>query len=208
LIVPDSLSRKLQPGLEGNLVVHIYQEWIHLVLLLYYLVLDLVVGDALLTLLLALESFYVDLELGTKLEDLHLLVDLHVTVLSSHASVKKLVEIDEGIVTLDTHLQDLLLQLLVINKILIKSKVSLLLTQLSEEVTELGLLHLDAPVLLLGQIFPDIHELLQVILEEGDHVLFGQVVLLELLDDNQDEQVKHDMGACHHKGDEVYFRVD
>jgi len=49
------------------------------------------------------------LELGSKLEDLHLLVDLEITILTSHAAVEQLIEVDEATITLDTHPQKLLL---------------------------------------------------------------------------------------------------
>jgi len=43
------------------------------------------------------------LELSSKLEDLHLLIDLEVSILTSHAAVKQLIEIDEATIALDTH---------------------------------------------------------------------------------------------------------
>lgn len=63
-------------------------------------------------LLLDLEGHQVDPVLGKELEDLHLLVDLHVAVLTPHASIQELIEVNITVVTLDSHLQHLLLQFL------------------------------------------------------------------------------------------------
>ena len=55
-------------------------------------------------------------------------------------------------------------------------------------------------IFVLGQLFPDDHETLQVIPEFINHVICWQIILFELLDNNQDEQVEHDVRA--HKDEE------
>ena len=64
-----------------------------------------------------------------------------------------------------------------------------------------------AVVLLLGEALPSDHELVQVLLEHGDEVVLRQVVVLELLDDDQDEEVQHDVWADQDQQVEVPERV-
>jgi hypothetical protein len=88
LFLPDLLLGKLQPGLEGDLEVHDCQEGIYTVLLLDDVVVYVIVVDLLLAHVFLLQGQQEDLVLGSKLDDLHFLVDFHVSVSSSHASVE------------------------------------------------------------------------------------------------------------------------
>ena len=56
----------------------------------------------------------VDGVLSSQLEDLHLLIDLHTAVLSPHAAIEELIEVNEAVVALDTHFEELFLKLAVI----------------------------------------------------------------------------------------------
>lgn len=60
------------------------------------------------------QSLLVDLKLGSELKLLHLFVDLEVAVLSPHAAVEELIEVNEAVVALDTHFEELFLKLAVI----------------------------------------------------------------------------------------------
>mmetsp|Transcript_7183 Transcript_7183/g.12110 ORF Transcript_7183/g.12110 Transcript_7183/m.12110 type:complete len:397 (+) Transcript_7183:210-1400(+) len=196
---------ELQPGLEGDLEVHDEEEGVDAVLLLDDALEDVLFRDGLAALLDA-QRHQVDAVLGPQLEDLHLLVDLHVPVLAPHAAVEQLVEVDVAVVTLDRHLEQLLLELSVLVVLLVEAQTGLLVpevAQSSEELGELVLLDLEAVVAVLSELLPNLHEGLLVVLEKSDHVLLGQVVLFELLDDDQDEQVEHHVRADQHEDHEV-----
>jgi len=45
------------------------------------------------------------LELGPELKNLHLLVNLEVSILSSHAAVEEFIEVDKTRITFDAHSQ-------------------------------------------------------------------------------------------------------
>ena len=95
----------LEPGFKRDLEVHDGKEWIDSVLLLDNVVEDALIVQVRLTLVLDGQSHQVDLILGSELIDLHLLVNFHVSVSSSHASVQHLVEVDVTVVTLNSHFQ-------------------------------------------------------------------------------------------------------
>ena len=146
----------------------------------------------------------VDGELGAQLGDLHVLVDLEVAVLATHRTVQQLVEVDEAVLVADAHLQQVLLDLCLVVEVLPEAErlvlvALVLLAELLEEIEQHLLLDALAAVLLPGESDPHFHEALQVLLELDDHVLLGQVVLLELLDDDQDEQVEHDVRDHHNE---------
>ena len=97
----------LQPSLVGNLEVHHSQERIHSVLFLDDCVEHCVHVFWLPT--LTKKGFLVNVELGLKLIDLHLLVDLHVSVPPSHAPIQHFIEVDVAVIRLDGHLEHLFL---------------------------------------------------------------------------------------------------
>ena len=163
----------LQPGLEGDLEVHDGQEWVDSVLLLDDVVEDALVVQVGFALVLDGQGHQVDLVLSSKLDDLHLLVDLHVSVSPPHAAVEHLVEVDVSVVTLDGHLEQLLLQLSVIVLFLAESKLVVLFSQESEEPCELVFFDFEALVAILCQLLPDLHEGHLVTLEPGEHVVVG-----------------------------------
>lgn len=140
----------------------------------------------------------VDLELSTQLEDLHLLVDLEVAVLAAHATIEELIEVDEAVVTLDTHLEKLLFELTIIVELFSEPQACLFVpffSEFPEEFLQLLLLDLEALVSILSKYFPSLHKVRLIFFEKGDHVLCGQIIFFELLDDDQNKQVKHDMAA-------------
>lgn len=79
-------SRELHPCSEGNLKVHNCEEWVDAIFFLNDTVEDILIGKFFILVLNA-ESNQIDSILSFKLEDLHLLIDLHITVLSSHTSI-------------------------------------------------------------------------------------------------------------------------
>jgi len=60
------------------------------------------------------QGLLIDLKLGSELKLLHLFIDLEVAVLSPHATVEELIEVNEAVVALDTHFEELFLKLAVI----------------------------------------------------------------------------------------------
>ena len=94
-----------EPGFKRNLEVNDGKEWIDSVLLLDNVVEDAFIVQERLTLVLDGQSHQIDLKLGSELINLHLPVNFHVSVSSSHASVQHLVEVDVTVVTLNSHFQ-------------------------------------------------------------------------------------------------------
>lgn len=153
-----------------------------------------------------LECHQVNPVLREQLEDLHFLVDLHVAVLSSHAPVQEFVEVNVSVHALDGHLKHLLLQLCWLVVIFAEAERARLVTiaaELSEELRKLLLLNLLAAVPILGLSLPHSHETSEVTFEGNEHIVFGKVILLELLDNNEDEKIEHDMCADEYKQKEV-----
>ena len=111
----------LEPGLERDLEIHHRQEGVNSILLLDNVVEDALVIQVSLTLVLDGQGHEIDLVLSSELIDLHLFIDLHVTVSSPHASVEHLVEVDVTVVTLDGHLEQLLFELSIIILLLAES---------------------------------------------------------------------------------------
>jgi len=106
-------SGNLQPSFKGNLEVHNGQEWVYSVLLLdngiEYLIISLLIS-----LVLNFECHQVNAVLRPQFENLHLLIDLHISVLPPHAPIEHLIKKDVAIVTFNSHLKQLFLQLSVI----------------------------------------------------------------------------------------------
>jgi hypothetical protein len=125
-----------------------------------------------------------DLELGPELIYLHLLVDLHVAILSPHRPVEQLIEVDISIVTLDAHLEQLFLQLSFVILFYSEPELLVLFSEKSEKLAKILFPDLLTVVFLLCQLLPDFHEGDLIILKPVKHVIFWQVVLFKLLDDN------------------------
>jgi len=65
------------------------------------------------------------------------------------------------------------------------------------------LLDFKALVSLLSVDLPSLHKVGLIVLEKGDHVVCWQVVLLKLLNNNQDEQIEHHVGARQDNEEEI-----
>ena len=98
----------LDPGLNRDFEVHNSQEWI-VTINLTSDIFDYFIFSYLLVFSLCLSTHFKDSNLILKLDNLHFLVNFHGTVLTSHASVEKLVEIDKTFIDFNAHLQKLFL---------------------------------------------------------------------------------------------------
>jgi hypothetical protein len=183
------LASHFQPRFVGNLEVHDGKEWVNLILLLDDAVIDLfIVNNLALSLLFSRHEE--DGELRSELKDLHLLVDFHVSVLLSHASVEQLVEIDIANIGIDGHFENLFLKLSIVEVFLAETKTVILVTEIAkspEKACKLIFFDFVALVSVLSKLFPDLHEAGKIILEFGNHVFFWKIVLFELLNNNQNE---------------------
>jgi hypothetical protein len=121
LLIFYLLLGHFQPSFERNFKVHNCQEWIHTIFFLNDPVENLLVTDLASAFFLRSLSFHVDIELSSELKDLHFLVDLHVSVLSSHTSIEHLIKEYISIVRFDGHFEKLLLELTVIVLLLTKA---------------------------------------------------------------------------------------
>jgi len=207
-LLSQSLASMLDPSLEGHTEVHHRQEGVDPVLLLDDVVVDVIVRH-LLALVLGLHGQHGDVVLIFELDDLHPLGELELAVLFTHAPVEQLVEVDIALVRLDAHLEDVLLELSIVVLFSTEPKTRVLganVSQLSEEPGELVLLDHDAVIPVLSKPLPHLEEGGQVRLELGDLVVLLQVVLLELLDNDQNEKVEHDVSTEQHHEDEVPVR--
>jgi hypothetical protein len=189
------LPSHFQPRFVRDFEIHDCEEWIDLVLLFDDTVKDLIIVNDL-ALSLLLPSCKEDRELRSQLKNLHSLVDFHVAVLLSHTSVEQFIEIDISTVAIDGHFEYLLLQLSVIEVFFTKTKTVILVTEIaksSKKASQLIFFDFVASVSILSQLLPDFHEAGKIILEFGDHVFFGKIILFKLLNNNQNEKVEHDV---------------
>jgi len=191
----DVLSRHFKPGFESNFEVHYRQERVYSIFFLNDPIEDFVVRDCLIFFVHLLLSLHVYRKLSSQLEYLHFLINLHVPVLSPHAPVEHLVEVDIAVITLDGHSKEVFLQISIIVVFFTEAHSLIDDSKRPEKTDDLILLDFEAFVLVLSELLPDFHERNEVDFELTQHVVICQVVLFELLDDNQDEQVEHDVGA-------------
>lgn len=82
------LSHSIEPSVETNLVVHHSQEGINTLTLVCQVVEHMLTVARLSSLVSGLKSQAEDFELSLKLNNLHLFVQLEVSMHSSHASVE------------------------------------------------------------------------------------------------------------------------
>jgi hypothetical protein len=144
-----------------------------------------------------LKSETKDLELCFKLNDLHFLVEFEVTMNSSHASVEKLIEVNPAFLRSNAHLKNRLFEftqfLDSVSPVFISSHFHTHRNRhITEEVNKLSFLHLDA-VEFVSSSYPTLVEHIKVLSKNLDRVIFSYIVSLELLNNNQDEKVKHDV---------------
>ena len=127
----DVLSRQLQPSFVRDLEIHHCQEWVDLVLFFDDAVIDLIIINNL-CLGLLFSSCKEYLELSSELKNLHSLVDFHVSVLLSHASVEQLVEIDIANIGIDGHFEYLFLKLSVVEVFFTETKTVIFVTEIAK----------------------------------------------------------------------------
>lgn len=134
-------------------------------------------------------------------------VHLEVTILTAHASVQKLIEEHIAIITSDGHLKHDPLLVGLLHGIIeaqSRSLVIIKVTKSTKEWLELTLLDAHAVVSELRELSPDEHELLQVGVKLLEiRIILVQIVLLELLNDNQDEKIQHDISVGKYKNQVV-----
>jgi hypothetical protein len=140
-------------------------------------------------------------ELSLQFLDLHALVQLEVSINSAKTSVQQFVEVNPTIVSSDTHLENLLLHFVF----------GLLVSVTRAEHTErcwqfleefhqlffLDFLALESD----GLLNPSLVKLGKVVTEHFDGVIIVHIEHLELLDNNQNEQVEHDVSNNQDKQD-------
>lgn len=148
-----------------------------------------------------------DLELSLKLDDLHLFVELKVAMDSAHATVKELIEVDPALLGTDSHFEYLLFQLTFLHFSHVFGCVRGHLKanwvwQVLEEFNQLPLFHLSA-VEAIGSLYPDLVENVKVRSKNLDRIVLSHIVSFELLNNNQNEEVKHDMGDDQNEHDVV-----
>ena len=149
----------------------------------------------------------VQLELRCDLDDLHPPCEPeHFTaltaVLIAHQPIEQLVELDEAILCLDAHPQDLLLH----DVLACASAATERWPELLEEVEQVLLSDHTAAIPGFAQLcvpLPCLPVHLQGGPELDERTVLPEVESLELLDDDQDEEVQHDMGHKHDECDEV-----
>lgn len=148
-----------------------------------------------------MQGVFEDTELGYELVECHHLVLFDPSELCTHYSVEHLIEIDEAIVDLDAHLEDDALYVHLTCNILNIHVHQHAFGEPSEKVAYILDLHTHA--LVTARImFPRPSEVLEVDLESGQRVVNLDVVFGELLDDDQDEQIEHNMRYDQDEGHE------
>jgi hypothetical protein len=200
-------THSVEPGVETNLVVHHRQEGVHTLGLVGQTRERQLSTVVVLGLVSGFHSKAEDLELGFKLDNLHFLVELEVAVNSPHASVEQLVEINPALLRPNSHLQHRLLELLYLSLSLNSGIISLDFhthgnRHFPEELDQLTLLHLDA-VELVSDLDPTLVESVEMACEGLDGVIILHIVRFELLDNNQDKEVKHDVSNHQNEHDVV-----
>jgi len=191
------LPHRVEPSVETNLVVHHGQEGVNTLALVGQVVEHMLTVPRLPSLVSGFESKAEDLELSLKLNNLHLFVQLEVSMDSSHASIEQFVEVNPSFFRTDSHLEHLLFEF---TQLLVTDDPSVISRyfhanwdrHLLEEVDQLTLFHLDA-VELVSDLHPALMEHIKVTSECLDGVVFCDIVGLELLDNNQNEKVEHDV---------------
>jgi hypothetical protein len=125
------LASHFQPRFVGNLEVHDGQEWVNLILLLDDTFCNFICCNNF-AFSLFLSGHQEDLVLRSELKNLHSLVDFHVSVLLSHASVEQLVEIDIANIGIDGHFEYLFLKLSVVKVFFTETKTVIFVTEIAK----------------------------------------------------------------------------
>ena len=76
------------------------------------------------------------------------------------------------------------------------------LWQFSEEIVQIFLLHAST-LISSGILKPLLLERLKLLIEILEDIFLGEIIIIELLYDDENEEIEHDVGADNHKGEEV-----
>lgn len=143
---------------------------------------------------------FCDLELSDKLLHSHYFVEFEVDgcdKLGPHHSIKHLVEVDEAVVHTDAHLEDDPVDFILAGGISDTEQSLHSRGKLAEHLRDVLHLDLDTLISICGGLLPGNFEVVKVVFETREWVVILQVVLAELLDNDQNEKVEHDVGHDH-----------
>ena len=202
----DLTTGLLAPSPESDPEVHDSQERVHCILLVDQGRLNGLILYLDSAFLLNLESQFKDTVLSLQFEFFHLRADLAVAISASHAPIKQLVEVNIAVIALDAHLEHLFLQFthfVVVSSETERCLSVLALSERPEKLRQLLFLDLQTSILLLSLVLPTFHETVKIPLESHKHVVFWQVVSLELLNDDENEEIEHYVRASQHNEVEV-----
>ena len=124
---------------------------------------------------------------------MHLLIDFEVTILSSHAPVKKFIKVYEAVFTFDTHSKKMLFSFVCSIMLFTESKTfgsilcsisSTKISKFSEKVKQEFFFDFETFILILSKLLPYFLECIEITFEFLDHVIFWEVVLFKLLNNN------------------------
>lgn len=164
------LPGELKPSFKRDFKVHNRQERVDPILLLHEVFDKVVLPRFAFVAPLRSQSNQKDVVLCLELVYLHLLVDLHSSIFTSHAPVKQLIEVNVTVVSFDRHLQKRFLQLTLASSLLRESQSCAQLSKGPEEFHKLLLFDLLARILVQGQLFPNLLESTQICLEFRQNV--------------------------------------
>ena len=145
------------------------------------------------------------LELSHEFSDYHQSIHFGLRmsdILSSHNSVEHLVEVDKSVIHIDAHLENDSVDLLFLCIVFFDTNLPPHFSgELIKELVDVLDLHADT---LVGtsEEFPGVLKVHKVIFEARERVVCGQIVLIELLDDDKDEEIEHDLANNHIEGEE------
>ena len=148
-----------------------------------------------------------DTELSDKFTHSHDFIEFEIDCcheLSSHDSVKHLIEENEAIIDIDAHLENSSIDFLIFSAIADSHFLAHSTWQLLKELMERLRLNLNTLVSI-GEILPGFLKVIEVFFETFQWVIAFKVILGKLLDDNQDEEVEHYMGNHHYKANEIQW---
>lgn len=210
----DNIPDKLSPSCETGAIEHFGQEevdWLGIesleesALKVVGIHLALLAFNSTIQVNLVLLGDSSKLELSHEFSDDHQSIHFGLRVsdiLSSHNSVEHLVEVDKSVIHINAHLENDSVDLLFLRIVFFDTNLPPHFSgELIEELVDILDLHADA---LVGtsEEFPGVLEVDKVILKARQRVVGGQIVLIELLDDDKDEQIEHDLTNNHIESEE------
>ena len=199
LVIESVLLGRVTPRLEASLVEHLGEEKIdrHRFVLLEIELFKCSAGHFLEH--FVLKSDLCNAILGHQLLNRHDFVEFQANSghkLGSHDTVEHLVEVDKPIVNVDTHLQNNPIDFFLPSDLVDANPRLHPGRQRLEELWNLLGLHLDARVLI-RKLGPGLFEAFKVYIKLFERAIRIQVILLELLDDDKNEEIQHDVGNDH-----------